>query len=61
METSKKLSANNMIIDIYFVSLQRLLSSQNRFQTCSTIFYVIYVYINIKTIVINLCLYDEND
>jgi hypothetical protein len=56
METSKKLSANNMIIDIYLVSLQRLLSSQNRFQTCSTIFCVIYVYMNIKTIVINLCL-----
>jgi hypothetical protein len=48
METSKKLSANNMIIDIYLVSLQRLLSSQNRFQTCSTTFCVIYVYMNTK-------------
>jgi hypothetical protein len=56
METSKKLSANNMIIDIYLVSLQRLLSSQNRFQTCSTIFCFIYVYMSMRYVVINLLL-----
>jgi hypothetical protein len=61
METRKKNSANNMIIDIYLVSLQTVMSSQNRFRTCSTIFCIRYIYYNIKKIVINLSLHDEND